>query len=146
MTQDQARVVHAVRGWLGTPFAHQGRLKGVGCDCLGLVLGVWEELGGAVSQEVPAYTPDWDEPGRAEVLWRACGSHLSLTDVPVAGDVLLFRMHPRSVAKHLGFLVPAPGGDTLVHSVTRYGVVQTSLAAPLRRRQVAAFRLPGLER
>ncbi len=27
--------------WLGTPYRHQGRRKGVGCDCLGLVLGVW---------------------------------------------------------------------------------------------------------
>lgn len=28
------------RSWLGTPFKHQGRLKGVGCDCLGLLIGV----------------------------------------------------------------------------------------------------------
>ena len=27
--------------WLGTPYRHQAALKGVGCDCLGLVRGVW---------------------------------------------------------------------------------------------------------
>lgn len=33
-------VVNAARSWLGTPFKHQGRLKGIGCDCLGLVIGI----------------------------------------------------------------------------------------------------------
>ena len=27
--------------WIGTPYRHQASLKGVGCDCLGLVRGVW---------------------------------------------------------------------------------------------------------
>jgi hypothetical protein len=31
------------RTWIGTPFHHQGRLKGVGCDCLGLIVGVAED-------------------------------------------------------------------------------------------------------
>ncbi|MEM6466311.1 MAG: peptidase [Pseudomonadota bacterium] len=134
------------RSWIGTPFAHQGQLKGVGCDCLGLVLGVWAELGGKVACSLPAYTPDWDEPGRHEALWTACAAYLHPVHTPQLGDVLLFRMHARSVAKHLGFLAQGRRGDTLIHSVTRYGVVETSLAAPLRRRQVAAFRLPDLER
>ena len=33
--------------WIGTPYRHQASRKGVGCDCLGLVLGVWRELYGA---------------------------------------------------------------------------------------------------
>ena len=38
-------IVTQARGWLGTPFHHQARLKKVGCDCLGLVVGVVDELG-----------------------------------------------------------------------------------------------------
>ena len=37
-------IVDQARTWLGTPFHHQARLKGKGCDCLGLVVGVADEL------------------------------------------------------------------------------------------------------
>ena len=33
-------IVAAARSWIGTPYRHQASLKGVGCDCLGLVRGV----------------------------------------------------------------------------------------------------------
>jgi len=33
-------VVAEARTWLGTPFKHQGCLKGVACDCIGLIKGV----------------------------------------------------------------------------------------------------------
>ena len=35
----------AAREYLGTPFQHQGRLKGMACDCVGLPYMVAEELG-----------------------------------------------------------------------------------------------------
>ncbi|RDD95564.1 peptidase, partial [Paracoccus pantotrophus] len=28
-------VVQAARGWIGTPYVHQGSAKGAGTDCLG---------------------------------------------------------------------------------------------------------------
>ena len=39
-------IVAAARGWIGTPYRHQASLKGAGCDCLGLVRGVWREMVG----------------------------------------------------------------------------------------------------
>lgn len=38
-------IIEEARTWLETPFAHQGRVKGVGVDCVGLVLGVAWALG-----------------------------------------------------------------------------------------------------
>ena len=40
-----AEILAAARTWLGTPWRHQGRLKGVAVDCGGLILGVGRELG-----------------------------------------------------------------------------------------------------
>ncbi|MBL0320066.1 MAG: hypothetical protein IPP74_12385 [Alphaproteobacteria bacterium] len=44
MTSNQ-KIISQARTWLGTPFHHQARLKGKGCDCLGLIVGVADELG-----------------------------------------------------------------------------------------------------
>jgi hypothetical protein len=41
------RMVAERAGWLGTPYRHQGFRKGVGCDCLGLVRGVWRAVYGS---------------------------------------------------------------------------------------------------
>jgi cell wall-associated NlpC family hydrolase len=38
-------IVRQARTWIGTPFHHQARLKSKGCDCLGLIVGVVDELG-----------------------------------------------------------------------------------------------------
>ena len=37
-------IVAETRDWIGTPYRHQASLKGVGCDCLGLVRGVWRNV------------------------------------------------------------------------------------------------------
>ena len=37
-------IINLARGWLGTPFKHQGRVKNHGCDCLGFIIGVGKEL------------------------------------------------------------------------------------------------------
>ena len=97
-------IVTAARGWIGTPYVHQQSVRGAGCDCLGLLRGVWREVRGPEPEAVPAYSMDWSEPQGDEVLWRAALRHLTpkaLTDA-ATGDVLLFRMREGSVAKHVG--------------------------------------------
>lgn len=99
-----SRVVQAARGWIGTPYVHQASRKGAGCDCLGLIRGLWRELYGAEPELPPAYTMDWSEPQGAEALWQAAARHLAAKPLRDAapGDVILFRMREGSVAKHLG--------------------------------------------
>ena len=50
--------------WIGTPYRHQASLQGVGCDCLGLVRGVWRALVGDEPEQAPPYAPDWAEAAR----------------------------------------------------------------------------------
>jgi hypothetical protein len=38
-------IIAEARSWIGTPYAHQASVKGIGCDCLGLVRGVWRVNG-----------------------------------------------------------------------------------------------------
>ncbi len=58
---DGARIVALAEAWIGTPYRHQGATNGVGCDCIGLVRGIWRELYGVEPEAVPPYAPDWAE-------------------------------------------------------------------------------------
>lgn len=138
MTEDV--IVAAARRWLGTPYRHQASILGAGCDCLGLLRGVWRELG-RPEPFVPPYSPDWDEVARDDVLLRAARGHLVEVpkNDPLAGRVLLFRMRRGAVAKHLGI---CSGPDRFIHAYAGHGVVESSLSEPWRRRIVAVFRFP----
>ena len=50
---DSETIVRCARGWLGTPYHHQASVKGVGCDCLGLIRGLWRELCGPEPEKMP---------------------------------------------------------------------------------------------
>lgn len=143
------RALAEARGWIGTPYRHQSSCKGAGADCLGLLRGVWRALYGREPEPVPAYTPDWSEAAGQERLWQAARRHLIARPLSQAGpgDVVLFRMAPAAVAKHLGLVSAgcpdAPGGR-FIHAYSGHGVVESALSAPWRRRVVAAFALPSL--
>lgn len=138
------RIVSAARSWIGTPYIHQTSVRGAGCDCLGLVRGIWRELYGAEPEAVPAYTMDWSEPQGEEALWRAGLRNLCpkpLTD-EAAGDVLLFRMRDGSVAKHLGVQSETGPHARFIHAYSGHGVIENALSLPWRRRIVARFGFP----
>lgn len=128
--------------WLGTRYRHQASLCGVGCDCLGLIRGVWRRLYGADPGGDASYSADWSEPSGEERLWRAAERLMTPKPAgapPEIGDVLLFRMRSRSAAKHLGVVV-AP--TAFIHAHSRRGVVRTEISQPWRRRCVGLFRWP----
>ncbi len=134
-------VVAEARLWLGTPYVHQASVRGAGCDCLGLVRGIWRALQGAEPQVMPRYTPDWDEPQGAEVLWAAARRHLRPVDeqVMAPGQVLLFRMREDAVAKHLGVVSAVGAHPRFIHAYTRHGVLESPLSDPWVRRIAARF-------
>lgn len=135
------RVVAAARGWIGTPYRHGGSCRGAGCDCLGLVRGVWRETCGAEPEPVPPYGPDWSEAAGEERLWAAALRHMAPAGAGLAaGDLLLFRMRAAAVAKHLGI---ATGTGRFIHAYSGHGVVESALTVAWARRIVARFRFPG---
>ena len=139
---DPDRVIAAARGWLGTPYHDQASVRGVGCDCLGLVRGVWRELSGPEPMPIPAYSRDWGETGMREPLAEAARSvmlELPTTGI-VPGALLLLRMRSGAVAKHCG-IVTAP--DRFIHAYERTGVVEVPIDAAWRRRVAFVFLFPN---
>lgn len=136
-------IVAAARGWIGTPYRHQASLKGVGCDCLGLLRGGWRELFGTEPEPVPPYTRDWAEAGGRELLLEVASRHLVRVEGEAQpGDVLLFRWRAGLPAKHCA-IVGTPG--TMIHAHEGAAVAEVAIAPFWSRQIAAAFAFPGLE-
>jgi len=146
MTPTRAAVIAEARAWIGTPYRHQASLKNVGCDCLGLVRGVWREVLGAEPELPPAYSADWAEASGRETLAEAARRHLVSVEIKSArpGDVLLFRWRANLPAKHAAILV---ANDRIVHAHDGAAVAEVYFAPWWRRRLAFVFAfLPTPER
>lgn len=135
-------IVAEARGWIGTPYHHQASLKGVGCDCLGLVRGVWRALLGREPEAVPGYSSDWGEVSAEEAMLAAARRHMTEIDAAEAGagDVVVFRMRAGRVAKHAGI----SAGATFIHAQEAGSVCEVALSPWWRARIAAAFAFPGV--
>lgn len=146
-TVTRAAFVAEARDWLGTPYHHQGRVKGVGVDCIGLPIGVARVLG--------ILPPTWDITGYARdpdgvTLKTLCDAHL----IPIApaelrtGDLAVQVLPRGRLPQHFGIIVDHTGGLGMVHAHGgqdgRGQVVQHGLGAALRHRIVLAYRIPGV--
>jgi len=136
-----ARIVKATRRWLGTPYHDQASMRGVGCDCLGLIRGVWRDVVGPEPMPVPPYSRDWGETGPVEVLAEAARAAMIELEVSEArtGDVILFRMRTGAISKHCGII---SGAHHFIHAYERSGVIEEVGTPAWRRRIVYAFRFP----
>lgn len=142
-------IVAAARGWIGTPYVHQASCKGAGCDCLGLLRGVWREVMGSEPEAPPPYTPDWAERNRTETLRDAAARYLLEIDpeTAAAGDVLLFGFARNLPAKHCAVLTtaidaPAP---KIVHAHEHLPVSEVALVPDWRKKVRFTFAFPGVE-
>jgi hypothetical protein len=96
-------VVGEARGWLNTPFRHQGRVKGVGVDCLGLLVGVAAALD--LRSKTGERLADFDVLGyghypNAAQLRAVLESALEPLAAPQAGSIGIFEID--GSAQHLG--------------------------------------------
>lgn len=138
MNHLRTRIIAETRAWIGTPYRHQASLKGIGCDCLGLVRGVWRELLGPEPELPPAYSADWAEASGQETLAEAAARHLVPIEISsaCAGDVLLFRWRANLPAKHAAILVTP---ERMVHAHDGHAVSEVCFAPWWRRRLAFAF-------
>lgn len=132
MNDVSQRVVDAARACLGTPFYHQGRVAGIGLDCIGLVIHAVKQVGLAVED-----VDDYGREPQGDTLHHALISHgFVVVDDIVPGDVLLFRFN--GAPQHVGLAV---SWDAMVHSYAPIGrVVETGLGETWRRRISGIYR------
>lgn len=144
MNEQNERIVNLASEWIGTPYRHQGYQKQIGCDCLGLIRGVWHELYGVQPDEPQPYALDWAENSKQERMLDAarayCGDEIAIEDMHV-GCLVLFRWRESAAIKHAGIL-SAP--HQFIHAYERIGVTRSALVPSWRRRIAAVFTFPNI--
>ena len=138
----RAAVVAEALSWLGTPYAHRQRLKGVGVDCAQLPLAVYTAAGVLGETDVGAYAAQW-HLHRGEELYLQhldrLGARELLQPEAQPGDFAIWR-YGRTFSH--GAMLVGPGGR-IVHAVRGLGVVLGDLNRDeeLKRRPKKLFTL-----
>lgn len=138
-------IIAEAREWIGIPWQHQASLKGIACDCVGLVRGVYRELTG-MDFDVPVnYPATWHLFKSEPWLYNECKKYAS--EIPIedarCGDLLLFSFRERFVSHHIAILTNA---GTIIHSYMDVGkVVETRYDEQWKGYTRHAFQYPGVK-
>lgn len=135
-------IVVTGRRWIGTPFRHQASLRGVGCDCIGLITGVARELG---FESAERFGNDQRFRGYAKqpeptMLKAAVSEYLDPVDLADVqpGDILLLRY--KREPQHFALRVERDGLPYMVHGYGPKEVVENRIDEKWRGRIVGAYK------
>jgi len=112
------RIVEIARTWIGTPWKHNQSAKGLGTDCVGLLLGIGKELG-----MFPERIPNYARIPQGDSLLRELEKYLLFCSEYEDGDVLVFRR--MGVITHVG-IVSDKKNKQIIHATNhqKIGVVE----------------------
>ncbi|MDR3414220.1 MAG: hypothetical protein P4L87_25210 [Formivibrio sp.] len=144
MTDIREKIMAEARSWLGTPFHHAARIKGVGVDCVNLLVGVFSAVGAVPGFDIEYYPQDWhlnqDEPrflaGIAEY-----ADPVPEGETPQPGDIAMFKYGRH--AAHGSIVIEWP---LVIHAWRDVGMVVLTEAdrGPLAGRFAGCYRLRGI--
>ncbi len=134
--------------WVRTPFVPQASLRGVGCDCGGLVRGVAVAVGcttqAAFNAAFAPFSGYASQPNGT--LQAICDKFMERIDAIEIGCVVLMDYTIHDLPHHLGFIISYPGGGfQLVHAISsQRRVVAHRFSNEFKTKVVQAYRLPGV--
>jgi len=140
MSPTAEEISGAARAWLGTPYRHQASTLGAGCDCLGLVRGVWRALYAEEPAPLPHYSADWRRAPASGLVEVAEALLRRAEGEPEAGQLVLFRLGRTPVPRHCGIMVE---DDRFIHAQEGLGVVEANLGESWRKRVAGTFVFPA---
>lgn len=142
-------IVACARGWIGTRFHHQGRIKKTathkgGVDCLGLLAGVAAELDLRKHDGTPLVSfdetdyPHQPDVSRLQAMLSGLLQPVAIEHI-AAGDILLLRIDESP--QHLAIVSDSGDGFGIIHAYApARSVVEHGLDDWWRERITAVFR------
>lgn len=133
-------IIKTAREYVGTPFVHQARLKGIGVDCIGLVTGIGKDLGLINYDHVvyPRYSSNGDQ-----LMFHMRKAFVEIdVDKRQPADVIIYWTDKNSKhPQHLAVLTD----NGIIHTYDRVKkVVETPSHPTWDDRITHAFQWPGV--
>lgn len=118
-TESRSRILLEARSWIGTPYHHKGRVKGVGVDCGGLLYEVYGKFY-PLKPYPDTYPADWSMHQGAELYLDFIADYVSEIGNPPVAGIVVFR-YGRCYS-HGGILTES---NTVIHAWgrTQHGMV-----------------------
>lgn len=143
LSSKRSQVVEEARSFVNTPFHHQGRTKGVGVDCAGLIVLVGRGCGFKIEDAEPlnySRYPFWS-------LRLLDALHKNLRPISLVeareGSVVWFWIARPTLGQHLGILT---SDGRMIHAWEQAGkVIESSYGPYWRERELEAFDFPFVE-
>lgn len=136
---NRAEFVATARGWIGTPFQHQGRLPGVALDCAGLAVCAAQSCGYTV-QDLIGYSAI-PHAGQFVAAIESHCTPVAVSDVQ-PGDLMIFAFGRDP--QHLAIVTQADPVQ-IIHAWMNAGkVAENSFDDYWARRLRACYRLRGI--
>lgn len=146
----RADITNTAAEYVGTPWVHQGRLKGLGVDCCGFIASVAEESGA-----IPAagFEQDYRRAENGERMIALLTEYMDYVSDKVEdaqpGDVIALcdeQLKQPDVPRHLVFLSAwvRDGVPYIIHAGSR-GVVRHRMDALWKRRVHSVWKIRSIE-
>lgn len=142
--ENRIRIVLEAFEWVGTPYHHQARVKGVGVDCAQLVAGVAENVFPRLKPiNTEVYSVEWHMHNREEKMCNII-ERFKCTQIEVEdrqpGDILTFQFG--RVQSHMGILI---NDNQFIHARMDIGkVVINQLSGDWLERLGRVYKFPGI--
>ena len=144
MTTKGELVVEKAKGWLGTPYHSQAKVKGAGVDCVWLLIAAFEEAGILKQGEYNPgyYSPEWHLHRSEEKYLHGVHLFCDKVEPPYQpGDIALFKFG-RCVS-HGAIVVKWP---VIIHAYIGLGVIQSRINEAILCKNNGESRLHGVYR
>jgi NlpC/P60 family putative phage cell wall peptidase len=96
MDRRRRQVLNEARSWIGTPYHHGQCLKGIGVDCVWIMIAVYRTIGVVPRNYSPgSYTRDWYMHRHEELYLEGVKQYarpLPIGVPPLPGDVALYKI------------------------------------------------------
>ena len=148
-----ASIVDSARSWLGTPFHPQGRKKGVGCDCLGLIIEIGHEpaVNGLIKHDIKIHDRcDYHYLDDSYVIKQAFDKHLTIAGPDNSlhiGDILLLQLtktiHHLAVVVDVERMTNSRPRDrhSIIHACSSRGIIcETTMPQTWYKKIIGSWR------
>lgn len=136
-------IVAEARGYIGTAFRHQGRIKGIGVDCIGLVIGIANALG-LSDYDITDYPVSPNSTMMAAKL-REHLDEIAFKEL-LPGDIAWFKIVREP--QHVAIITEVFPEMMMLHAYSKHpvsAVIEQPMGELWRRRIFGCYRFRGIE-